>query len=164
MKKIWLYVRVCLVLFLVLWLILSLLRIRELRRTEGIVVRDTITITRIDTIKESYPVYISQKVVDTIFIAIKDTLRVNDTLYQIVPKTQRKYAKKDSYEAWVSGYKPSLDSINVFNKTITETITNTIKTKPSRFGVGVMGGYGLGLSKTIKPTPFVGIGLYYRIW
>lgn len=45
-----------------------------------------------------------------------------------VPITSKHYGSKD-YDAWVSGYEPSLDSINVYKETqfITETITRTVK-------------------------------------
>jgi hypothetical protein len=45
-----------------------------------------------------------------------------------VPITSKHYSSKD-YDAWVSGFEPSLDSIKVYQKTqvITETITRTVK-------------------------------------
>ena len=107
---------------------------------------------------------ISQRITDTIFVAIKDTIRVNDTLFQIVPKTQKYYAKDSLYKAWVSGYKPNLDSIQVYPKTITNTITNTIYKKPTRIGFGIIGGYGINIGAEVKASPFIGAGIFYRIW
>lgn len=45
-----------------------------------------------------------------------------------VPITSKHYSSKD-YDAWVSGFEPSLDSIKVYKETqyITETITRTVK-------------------------------------
>jgi hypothetical protein len=57
----------------------------------------------------------------------------------------------------VSGYRPKLDSLNIHQKTIIKEITNTVERK---WGIGAMGGYGAtkeGLS------PFIGIGVYYKI-
>ena len=84
----------------------------------------------------------------------KDTL-VHDSVNVILPITQKKY-EDSTYTAWVSGFRPNLDSINIYRKTVYKTITE----KPRRFGIGVMGGYGYGTKGT---TPFIGVGVYYRI-
>lgn len=133
-------------------------------RPKTIIERDTITIVKIDTIRIPKPIYIKEKVVDTIFVPIKDTIRVNDTLYIQLPKTQKYYSKDSLYQAWVSGYKPSLDSINIFQKVIEKTIINTITKKPRKIGVGVMAGYGITFGEQTKLAPYIGIGVYYRIW
>lgn len=79
---------------------------------------DTVTVVKLDTVKVKIPTFIRETIVDTILIE-KD--KNGDYL---IPITQ-KYYKDDSYEAWVSGYKPNLDSINTFGKTTTQTVTNT---------------------------------------
>ena len=58
-----------------------------------------------------------------IYVDNFDTLRLRDTIYLTLP-THQKYYKDERYEAWVSGYKPNLDSINIFTKD--KIITNTI--------------------------------------
>lgn len=80
---------------------------------------DTVTIVKLDTVKVKIPIFIKDVVVDTFLI--KDSIN-ND---YIIPKMQR-YYKDSMYEAWVSGYRPNLDSLNIFRKTITNTITNTV--------------------------------------
>ena len=80
---------------------------------------DTVTIVKLDTVKVKIPTFIKEVIVDTFLI--KDSLNYD----YIMPKTQRYYKAKD-YEAWVSGYRPNLDSLNIFRKTITNTITNTV--------------------------------------
>lgn len=80
---------------------------------------DTVTIVRIDTIRERIPHFISEKALDTIFIE-----KVSESGLKL-PITQRYYST-DLYRAWVSGYKPSLDSINVFNKVVERTVNHTI--------------------------------------
>ena len=74
--------------------------------------------------------------------------------------TQKVYSDS-TYTAYVSGYRPNLDSIFVRQKVITNTIheTRTIETKKfRRWNVGVIGGYGYGFqSKTFEP--FIGVGL-----
>lgn len=83
----------------------------------------------------------------------KDTL-VYDSVNVVVPITQKIY-KDSTYTAYVSGFKPQLDSISIYNK------ITTITEKPSRWGVGLVGGYGYG---TKGFTSFVGVGLYYRLF
>ena len=80
---------------------------------------DTITIVRTDTIRERIPNFISEMVLDTIFVE-----KVSENVLKL-PITQ-KYYNTDSYQAWVSGYKPNLDSINVFNKVVERTVNHTI--------------------------------------
>lgn len=133
-------------------------------KPKTIIERDTITIVKIDTIRIPKPIYIKEKVIDTLFVPIKDTIRVNDTLYIQLPKTQKYYSKDSLYQAWVSGYKPSLDSINIFQKVIEKTIINTITKKPRKVGIGVSAGYGIMLNKQVTLSPYIGVGLYYRIW
>ena len=67
------------------------------------------------------------------------TLTKYDSIAVQVPITSKHYGN-DTYDAWVSGYEPSLDSIKVYKETqyITETITK-IKT-PNKVGVDVIGG------------------------
>lgn len=80
---------------------------------------DTITIVRTDTIRERIPHFISEMVLDTIFVE-----KVYENVLKL-PITQ-KYYNTDSYQAWVSGYKPNLDSINVFNKVVERAVNHTI--------------------------------------
>jgi len=121
-----------------------------------IIKRDTITVTRIDTIRITKVREVEKRVVDTILVAVKDTIILNDTTYIQLPREQKIYTG-ENYKAWVSGYRPKLDSLNIYQKTIIKEITNTVERK---WGLGVMGGYGVtkeGLS------PYIGIGLYYKI-
>lgn len=82
-------------------------------------ITDTVTILRIDTIRERIPHFISEKIVDTVFIQ-----KTSENALKL-PITQR-YYNTDSYQAWVSGYIPNLDSINVFQKIVTNTVNHTI--------------------------------------
>ena len=80
---------------------------------------DTITVIRIDTFIERFPHFISEKIVDTVFIE-----KTSENALKL-PITQR-YYNTGSYQAWVSGYRPNLDSINVFNKVVERTVNHTI--------------------------------------
>lgn len=87
---------------------------------------------------------------------------VHDSIEVPIPIVQKRY--EDSlYTAWVSGYEPALDSINLRLPTITETVTKTV-VKPSpliTFGVQVGGGYGV---FNRKPDVYVGIGGQINLW
>ena len=79
-----------------------------------------------------------------------------DTIYVPVPITQKEYLT-DNYHAWVSGYNPSLDSIDVYSKTV--YVTKKIPVR--RWGLGVISGYGIG---RYGLSPYIGLGVYYRLW
>ena len=90
-----------------------------------------------------------------------DKTSVADTVWATVPRMQKRY--EDSlYTAWVSGYEPRLDSIEVYRQTVTVTRTQTV-TKRNRFNVGLTGGFGYGIF-TRKPDVFVGVGCTVRLW
>ena len=80
-----------------------------------------------------------------------------------LPIEQRQYLDP-RYTAWVSGYRPPLDSIHIYQRT--EYITKEIKmvTKPKRWGLGLQAGYGVSLHNgQVFPAPYVGVGLSYSI-
>lgn len=89
-----------------------------------------------------------------------DSVRI-DTIEAEVPVTQKFYASNE-YQAWVSGYLPSLDSIKVFQKTstITETITITQFAKQKHWGLGVTGGYEYHPNIN-QSSPYAGLHLKY---
>lgn len=86
-----------------------------------------------------------------------DTVRAVDTVEVSLPIVQKVY-RDTNYTAWVSGYEPRLDSISVRHRTIIER--RTVRER-GRWGVGIQVGYGI--DKTFKPTPYVGVGLMYRL-
>ena len=112
------------------------------------VARDTVIVH--DTVPDYQPVpvdsatvryvtrYLPKFVTDT--VVKTDVITCHDSVLVEVPITSKHYQSKD-YDAWVSGYEPSLDSIKVYKETqyITETITRTVK-ENKHFFVGVAGG------------------------
>lgn len=95
-------------------------------KVDTLYVRDTIMqIKPVETAVIKYkdrPIYIP--------VTDVDTLRIKDTLYLTLP-TQQKVYSTDRYKAWISGYKPVLDSIAIYtqDKIITKTLSpkkNTI--------------------------------------
>ena len=128
--------------------------------------RDTVTLW--DTIPHWYPVPVSVKPQKpqykwlTKVVNTTDTINHTDSVLVEVPITSKHYGAKE-YDAWVSGYEPSLDSIKVYRETqyITETVT--ISKPPNRLSVGFQAGYGYGF-KLKALEPYVGIGVTYRIF
>lgn len=114
---------------------------------------------KIDTILVSNPIPYEVKVVDTLFLV--DSLVIRDTILDtiILPIEQKTY-KDSNYVAYVSGYTPKLDSINVYNRIETKYITIENKYKAKRWGLGIQAGYGLYKDGF---TPYVGIGISYNL-
>lgn len=120
--------------------------------TDTILERDTI-ISVPDTVYRT--VALGEK---TVKVVIHDTLFKTDTVEIALPFVQREY-RDSNYNAWVSGYEPALDSIQVFPRTMTVKERVTVKERSRRWGV--FGGVGIGVSDRI--TPCVGVGIGYRI-
>lgn len=84
-----------------------------------------------------------------------------DSARVIVPFTQKTY-ETDDYKAWVSGYEPELDSINIYRRT--GTVTNTLYLDKKRRRWGGMVGVGAGISHKGTVTPMVGVMIGYKIF
>jgi hypothetical protein len=157
--------------------------------------RDTTKVTevRTDTIPDTIPKIAKEKQVGVLKVPVNDILsrlkpaystknvdikqkEVENSAYNMMqptsidtielPKVQRVYSDDSTYRAWVSGYEPRLDSIEVYRKTIKETVTITIPTKKKRtfwqrFNIGIQAGYGLGLDDK-KAHPYLGGGVGFN--
>lgn len=119
------------------------------KQTERVVDIQRDTIIYRDTIRETYPIEKSKEVVRKEYVVLRDTLRIKDTLYLSLPMERRVYGSDDFY-AEVTGYKPSLDYIEVFPKTriIKETITQSV-TNRNALSIGMELGYMNALSLPI---------------
>ena len=118
-----------------------------------------------DTIYIDKPVFQKVAVTDTLWLPVltRDTLMLHDTVLVHLPIEQRQYGDP-RYTAWVSGYRPQLDSILIYQRT--EYITKEIKTvtKPKRWGICLQAGYGVSLHNgQLFPAPYIGVGLSYSI-
>ena len=90
-----------------------------------------------------------------------DTIR--DSIEVPIPIEQKRY--EDSlYTAWVSGFRPALDSIRLHQPEIITTITETIVQKAPRFSVGLSVGPGISITGTPQAGIFVGFTANYRLW
>lgn len=131
---------------------------------ETVIQVDTIYLR--DTIRIVKPVPQRINTVDTFRIVLKDTIREKDTVYLNLPREQKIY-REENFHAWISGYRPALDSIHIFRNThqvITSTTIRQKPQKPRRWGIGIQAGYGLTYQQnTIQPVPYIGIGLSYHL-
>ena len=133
----------------------------KIHRTDTVVVRDTVRetvlvpkvryLTRVDTVLLPVPG-------DTVLLPVPgDTVEVP----VLVPISRKVYEGED-YRAVVSGFRASLDTLDIFRKT--QTVTNTVVQrvevpgKPKRWGIGVSAGYAL-TPQGVKP--YIGAGISY---
>ena len=87
---------------------------------------------------------------------------IHDSIDVPIPIEQKRY-EDTLYTAWVSGYRPALDSILIHQREITTTITKTIVKPAPRLSVGIQTGAGVGLLQH-RPDIYLGVGLSYRLW
>ena len=87
--------------------------------------------------------------------------RKTSTKPKTIPITQKQYSDS-TYTAWVSGYMPSLDSISIYPRREITTITNTIRKKPKRWGIGVNAGYGITPKEGMQP--YFGVDINYNLF
>ena len=86
-----------------------------------------------------------------------------DSIEIPIPIEQKRY--EDSlYTAWVSGFRPALDSIRLHQPEITTTITETIVKKAPRLSVGLSVGPGISIDKDHHMGIYVGFTAQYRLW
>ena len=121
--------------------------------TEPEVITVTDTITKIDTLLIDKPVPVKTYIHDTIrtyFTTIE-----HDTVLVDVPIERKVYAEDSVYYASVSGWHPSLDTLIVYPKETTITITNTVNTPAPKWSFGAT----VGPSVIVSPSGRVGAGL-----
>ena len=139
-----------------LWLCLLITRCTNKAATEP-PLRDTI----VDTIRVIKPIAKDSVITHYKWVnveRVKDTTIVNevsevvfDTVQVRLPIESKHYTA-ESYDAWVSGYEPSLDSIKVYQR--------EVKPKQSRWSIGLQGGVGM-TPRGVQP--YLGIGVNFRL-
>lgn len=124
----------------------------KIHRKDTVVVRDTVR----ETVLVPKVRYLTH--VDTVLLLVPgDTVEVP----VLVPISRKVYEGED-YRAVVSGFRASLDTLDIFRKT--QTVTNTVVQrvevpgKPKRWGIGVSAGYAL-TPQGVKP--YIGAGISY---
>lgn len=90
----------------------------------------------------------------------RDTIR--DSIDVPIPIMQKRY--DDSlYTAWVSGYEPALDSINIHQREVVTTVTKTIVNPAPLITFGIQAGAGYGVINK-RPDIFIGVGGQVNLW
>lgn len=90
----------------------------------------------------------------------RDTIR--DSIEVPVQIQQKRY--DDSlYTAWVSGYEPNLDSIDLRLPEVQTTITKTVIEPSPLITFGIQAGAGYGMINR-KPDFYIGIGGQINLW
>ena len=126
---------------------------------------EIVTDTIIKVIKVDRPIVRESTIVRYKVVRLpiaKDTICVSDTLkdsvFVQVPIEQKVYSDSN-YTAWVSGYRPRLDSISITHKEVSfhKLVNNSKGSK--RLYLGIQVGYG------ITPRgmqPYLGLGVTYK--
>ena len=141
---------------------------------------DTTRVTVYDTIAYYQPIpkdstivrYVTEvvKVVNTELVTDchgLDSVKTETNCHQMdsvkvqIPITQKVY-EDSTYTAYVSGYKPSLDSLIIRMPNTTTTIVKT--DERSRWSLSVSVGYGLTLNKQPTFAPVASVNLSYNIY
>lgn len=111
------------------------------------------------------PVYVADSsAIDSLLNECARLERVADSLQLVLLREQRHYSDS-TFDAWVSGIDPRLDSIKTYqtNMVITKEIP-VIQVKKTRWGLGIQAGIGTGMNgKQVYLTPYVGVGISYNI-
>lgn len=113
--------------------------------------------TKTKTVVKVETLLISPPMAPLLTIRLRDTMRIGDTIVH----REQAYYEDSLYRAWVSGYRPRLDSLQVFPRTVINTVTNdiyhTIVPKKKRLGLGLQAGYGF------PGGWYVGVGVSWNI-
>lgn len=137
---------------------------------------DTVTSVRCDTVHDTIyipkPVAVESRTLDVMAVKFPrwrqpigsaDTSAIHnvDSVTVAVAIEQRHYGGED-YDAWVSGYRPQLDSLRIYRPTATITRTQEItRWRTRRWGLSA--GAGVSIShRGVAPAVFVGVS--YTFW
>lgn len=128
----------------------------EAEKVDTIYVRDTIT--------QYKPILEERVVLKKVLVPVTDTLRIHDTLYVYLEREQVVWQDSLS-RVYASGILPQIDSVQhyITERIVTKEVTIHVK-KPCKWGIGVHGGYGIGLSNgKVIVSPYIGVGISYNI-
>lgn len=123
---------------------------------------DTVTIVKVDTLLIAEPKIEYRYIKEKEYVEIADTTVIYDTVTKLIQLPREYLVYKDTtYRAVVSGVQPRLDSIEIYRKNFTTTVTKYVEVKKlSRWGLGLQAGYGFDGKKL---RPYVGAGVQYNL-
>lgn len=129
-------------------------------QTVNILHRDTLPpIVRIDTVRDTLliPKYVQVERFDT----IRDTVDGNP-IYLPVPISNYLFTDDSTYRVEMEGYNVKARSIEVYPRTITQTVIERVEIpgKPKRWGIGISAG---GAITPQGLQPYFGVGIQYNL-
>lgn len=104
---------------------------------------DTIYIERTDTIRFASEVdftHKTEKVVETRYVEVHDTIVKDSIVFMPIEITQKHYHKDSICDIWVSGYEPCLDSANIIQKERIIIEKHYLPVSEYKNSIGVIGG------------------------
>ena len=123
-----------------------------------------------DTV-QAPPIVVTKTKVDTLLLVSPlpyiawltgDTIEVDGCRHA---KEQKMYTDDSTYTAWVSGVRPSLDSIRTYRQTqyVDRYIYRDVvyREKPKRWGIGLSAGYGIGKHGL---SPVLAVTVNWNLW
>ena len=114
----------------------------------------TVRIT--DTVKVPEPIPYLIENTDTVYVT---QMYIGNGEPLEVPLIKQTVTYSDStYKAVISGYNPKLEYIETYNTT--HYITEFVREKPKKWGIGIQAGYGVGRNGL---QPYVGVGVSYNL-
>ncbi|MDE6854744.1 MAG: hypothetical protein K2J38_06765 [Muribaculaceae bacterium] len=120
----------------------------------------TTVLLRVDTVRGTRPEIVVVRAAGEFtdrFKVLTDSTGATDSVEATVPCTQAVYAG-EGYKAYVSGYRPKLDSIILHHPSA--TVVRAAPAAERRFSIGVQAGYGL---TPRGMQPYVGVGITWKI-
>lgn len=111
-----------------------------------------------DTIVSYRPVFVTKRIVDSVYVPVRETITERDTVFVIMAREQVTW--EDSLaRVYASGIDPQVDSVIHYRDRMVVTKETVIRIH-SRLGFGIQGGVGVGRGGL---TPYVGLGVHYDI-
>ena len=152
MKTIWIILLSICVGVLLSMTLMRFCKVQEPVTPEMQIVRDTIEVVYVDTIRvEKLLPY---------QVIYRDTVVFTDTINEGGYINETKVYKDSILTAQVSGINATLDWYEVYRPTRVNYVCNTVYVPPGKWSIGLQGGVGI-TPKGLQP--YIGIGAQYRL-
>lgn len=99
---------------------------------------------KVDTVTKWYPKPVEVKVRDTIYLSTDSIKTEGDSI--LLPREEKTYTDDSTYNVRISGFKPKLEEISVYPRTIYITKEKTLEIENKQhwnYGIGLGFGYGM---------------------
>ena len=124
---------------------------------------DTVYVIKTDTTLIAEPKIEYRYIKEKEYITITDSLIVVDTIMKFIQLPREYLVYKDTnYRAVVSGVQPRLDTIETYQKTVTQTITKYVPQKPKTFAPFLEGGVSVNAKDNKEVMGEAGAGVWVK--